>query len=385
MRADVRRAFIALAERAGSHPALAAVAARYRLEPSASDARDAELTIAEQDALRAWDADITEQEILRRGTRLEIEPEFLLALAKFLANARRKTVVFTSFTMTARYVRDSLIDEFGRHSVAAHLADEDAALVEDEIDRFREPGGTCWILVCDQSAEEGRNFQFTDQAVHFDLPFSPNRLEQRIGRLDRYGRAPVIPAYAMEPVPGTVASAWKDCLAEGFGVFDASIASLQFAIDALLPEVHDAGLDDGVAGITRITGILPQRLAAEREAVAEQDALDAIEAGDRAGDVASAMRRVENSWSQIQQATEGLLCEGPGNLRFYRDVDRKDGRYQSYRLTAPGRTPDLNSMPLVAWDVLRSRFVPVAKRIGTYSRTAAIERPGARLFRIGEP
>ncbi len=384
-RVSVRRAFVALAERVGSHPVLAAIAAQYRLDPTDSRARDAELTAAEQDALRAWDADTTEQEILRRGARLDIEPDVLPALVRFLTNVRRKTVVFTSFTMTARYVRESLTAKFGRHSVAAHLADEDPAVVEEEIDRFREPGSKCWILVCDRSAEEGRNFQFTEQAVHFDLPFSPNRLEQRIGRLDRYGRAPAIPAYAMEPAPDTIASAWKDCLTEGFGVFYASIASLQFAIDALLPDVYDAVLDDGPTGVARMTETLPERLAAERDAVAEQDALDAIEVGDRAGNVPSAMREVENLWSRIQQATEGLLCEGPGNLRFHRDVDRKDGRYRSYRLTVPGRTPDLTSMPLVAWDVLRSRFVPVVKHMGTYSRAAAIERPGARLFRIGEP
>ena len=34
-----------------------------------------------------------------------------------------------------------------------------------------------------------------------------------------------------------------------------------------------------------MTEILPGRLASEREAIAEQDALDAIEAGDRAGDL----------------------------------------------------------------------------------------------------
>ena len=102
----------------------------------------------------------------------------------------------------------------------------------------------CWIFVCDRSAEEGRNLQFAEQAIHFDLPLSPNRLEQRIGRLDRYGRGSVIPTYVIESAPDTIAG-WKDCLTEGFGVFDTSIASLQFAIDALLPELHDAVLDDG--------------------------------------------------------------------------------------------------------------------------------------------
>jgi ATP-dependent helicase HepA len=383
--AGARRAFIAMAERVGSHPGLAAAAARYRLEPSASHARHAELTTAEQDALSSWAADDIEREILERGSRLGIDPAILPALVRFLKDARRKTVVFTSFTMTARHVRDALAGEFGSHAIAAHLADDDPAAVEEEVDRFRDAADSCWILVCDRSAEEGRNFQFADQAINFDLPFSPNRLEQRIGRLDRYGRGSAIPTYAIESVPGMITAAWKDCLTEGFGVFDTSIASLQFAIDALLPDLYDALLDDGAAGLTRMTEILPGRLAAERAAIAEQDALDAIEAGDRAGEFASAMRDVEDGWSRIQHATEGLLCNGPGNLQFHLAADQKDDRYRSYRLTAPGKTPHLNSMPLVAWDVLRARFMPVVKRTGTYQRAAAVARPDARLFRIGEP
>ncbi|WP_142793445.1 helicase-related protein, partial [Klebsiella pneumoniae] len=35
---------------------------------------------------------------------------------------------------------------------------------------------------------EGRNFQFANQLVMFDLPFNPDLLEQRIGRLDRIGQ-----------------------------------------------------------------------------------------------------------------------------------------------------------------------------------------------------
>jgi ATP-dependent helicase HepA len=384
-RARARRAFIAMAERAGSHPGLVAAAARYRLEPNASHAHRAELTTAEQDALTSWAADDIEREIIERGSRLEIDPEILPALVRFLKDAQRKTVVFTSFTMTARHVREALAGEFGPHAIAAHLTDEDPAAVEEEVARFRDAADDCWILVCDRSAEEGRNFQFADQAIHFDLPFSPNRLEQRIGRLDRYGRGNVIPTYAIESAPGMITAAWADCLTEGFGVFDTSIASLQFAIDALLPEVHDALLDDGAAGLARMTELLPGRLAAEREAIAEQDALDAIEAGDRAGEFTSTMKHVEDRWLRIQNSTEGLLCDGPGNLRFHLASDQNDDRYRSYRLTAPGKTPHIDSMPLVAWDVLRARFMPVVKRTGTYLRAGAVARPDARLFRIGEP
>ena len=71
-------------------------------------------------------------------------------------------------------------------------------------------------------------------------------------------------------------------------------------------------LDDGAAGLARMTEILPGRLAAEREAIAEQDALDAIEAGDRAGEFASAMKDIENTWLQIEHSTEGPALRRAG-------------------------------------------------------------------------
>ncbi len=45
------------------------------------------------------------------------------------------------------------------------------------------------LLVCSEIGSEGRNFQFADNLILFDLPLNPDLLEQRIGRLDRIGRA----------------------------------------------------------------------------------------------------------------------------------------------------------------------------------------------------
>jgi ATP-dependent helicase HepA len=44
------------------------------------------------------------------------------------------------------------------------------------------------ILLCSEIGSEGRNFQFAHHLVLFDLPLSPELLEQRIGRLDRIGQ-----------------------------------------------------------------------------------------------------------------------------------------------------------------------------------------------------
>jgi len=56
---------------------------------------------------------------------------------------------------------------------------------------FAEPGGA-QILLCSEMGSEGRNFQFVQHLILFDLPPSPELLEQRIGRLDRIGQKQTI-------------------------------------------------------------------------------------------------------------------------------------------------------------------------------------------------
>jgi len=48
------------------------------------------------------------------------------------------------------------------------------------------------LLLCSEIGSEGRNFQFAHHLILFDLPFHPELLEQRIGRLDRIGQSSAI-------------------------------------------------------------------------------------------------------------------------------------------------------------------------------------------------
>lgn len=48
------------------------------------------------------------------------------------------------------------------------------------------------LLLCSEIGGEGRNFQFCQHLILYDLPAHPERLEQRIGRLDRIGQQDVI-------------------------------------------------------------------------------------------------------------------------------------------------------------------------------------------------
>ncbi len=53
---------------------------------------------------------------------------------------------------------------------------------------FTDEDNGAQVLVCSEIGSEGRNFQFAQHLILFDLPLNPDLLEQRIGRLDRIGQ-----------------------------------------------------------------------------------------------------------------------------------------------------------------------------------------------------
>src|SRR5207245_1163974 len=67
------------------------------------------------------------------------------------------------------------------HVTGSRTADIRSALV----DFFREEGQ---IMIATEAGAEGINLQFCSLVVNYDLPWNPQRIEQRIGRCHRYGQ-----------------------------------------------------------------------------------------------------------------------------------------------------------------------------------------------------
>lgn len=67
------------------------------------------------------------------------------------------------------------------HITGSKTADTRAALVE----HFRERGT---VMIATEAGAEGINLQFCSLVINFDLPWNPQRIEQRIGRCHRYGQ-----------------------------------------------------------------------------------------------------------------------------------------------------------------------------------------------------
>ncbi|HXF76894.1 MAG TPA: helicase-related protein, partial [Methylomirabilota bacterium] len=111
-----------------------------------------------------------------------------------LAVPGEKAIVFTEYRDTLRALRDAFAAHAQlRHSFAELTGGLTGRQRLSRIARFNEP--TCRVLLATDAASEGLNLQeHCCRLYHFELPWNPNRLEQRNGRIDRHGqtRPPII-------------------------------------------------------------------------------------------------------------------------------------------------------------------------------------------------
>jgi ATP-dependent helicase HepA len=144
---------------------------------------------------------------------------------------------------------------------------------EANVARFR-TDPAAWLLVCDETGGEGRNFQFAEAVIHFDTPWYVSRVEQRIGRLDRLGSARTEIASHVFICRGTPEADLVRCFAEGFGVYTESISGLEFALRELEGGMVSALLGPAPMAVDDYLPVLADQVGEERLRDENEAALD---------------------------------------------------------------------------------------------------------------
>ena len=189
-------------------------------------------------------------------------------LVDFLKQQRgQKILVICASADTALELEQHLNLKHGVHSAVFHeglslvARDRAAAYFADE-----EQGAQ--VLVCSEIGSEGRNFQFSNQLVLFDLPLDPDLLEQRIGRLDRIGQRHEVNIH----VPCYQQSAQKVLLRwyhEGINAFEHTCATGQALYQQFEKNLHDCLLhpenETAVDDLVQQAHISSQALVAKLE------------------------------------------------------------------------------------------------------------------------
>lgn len=175
--------------------------------------------------------------------------------------APEKAIIFTDSTVTQDYLAQSLTEAgwgeglilFNGTNTSAHAnkiyqswlaenagsdlitgiaaADRRKALV----DEFRERGR---LMIATEAAAEGINLQFCAMLVNYDLPWNPQRVEQRIGRVHRFGQKHNVIVVNFSNKGNRAEERILELLTEKFQLF----TSVFGASDEVLGQIED-GLD----------------------------------------------------------------------------------------------------------------------------------------------
>lgn len=138
--------------------------------------------------------------------------------------ANNKVLLFSTFRHTLRYLVLHTEKTGLRYGlIHGAIPDEDRADLRRRFALPKEDPTAVDILLSSEVGCEGLDFQFCDMLVNYDLPWNPMKIEQRIGRIDRYGQQSEAVAIVNLITPGTVdGDIYQRCLSR-IGVFQHAI------------------------------------------------------------------------------------------------------------------------------------------------------------------
>lgn len=167
---------------------------REELEAEVADAASAAATVEELQLEVDVLADLERraQQLVAKGVdRKWKELSGLLADHPEMTAAdggRRKLIVFTEHRDTQNYLVDRLRTFLGSSEAVVAISGGTGREERRAIQQRFTSDPDCTVLVATDAAGEGINLQRAHLVVNYDLPWNPNRIEQRFGRVHRIGQ-----------------------------------------------------------------------------------------------------------------------------------------------------------------------------------------------------
>jgi superfamily II DNA or RNA helicase len=155
-----------------------------------------------------------------------------------------KLLVFSFFLHTLDYLRDQLRAAGLRVAViSGRVLDEERERLRDRFRLNRSDPDALDVLLSSEVGCEGLDYEFCDRLVNYDIPWNPMRIEQRIGRIDRYGqRSPKVLIYNFIN-PGTVEERIFFRCFDRIGIFEDTVGDLESILGDTIQELSRAALN----------------------------------------------------------------------------------------------------------------------------------------------
>ncbi len=182
--------------------------------------------------------------ILQHARNLEPDDPKVEAFVKVLrdknALPNNKALVFSTFRHTLAYLARH-VEEIGIRYGLVHgdIKDDDRADIRRRFALPKDDPDALDVLLSSEVGCEGLDFQFCDFLINYDLPWNPMKIEQRIGRIDRYGQESDAVAVINFVTPGTVdADIYERCLLR-IGVFEHAVGGSEEILGTITKEIQD--------------------------------------------------------------------------------------------------------------------------------------------------
>lgn len=155
-----------------------------------------------------------------------------------------KLLVFSFFKHTLRYLQNVILDKGVRVAV---ITGDTSTISRDELrQRFRLPKedpDAIDVLLCSEVGCEGLDYEFCSRMVNYDIPWNPMKIEQRIGRIDRFGqKSPKIQIYNFI-TDGTIEENIFFRCYERLGIFNSTIGDLEGILGEVATELSSTAFD----------------------------------------------------------------------------------------------------------------------------------------------
>lgn len=150
----------------------------------------------------------------------------LVDIIKKVFTGKKKIIVFSRYINTLEYLKIRL-SKLGYGCVTIHGEAKDRS---EELEKFR-TNESIQVLLSSEVGSEGLDMQFCNAIVNYDLPWNPMVVEQRIGRIDRFGQqSPIVNIYNMVATD-SIQELVYDRLLSRIGVFRESIGDLEAILE----------------------------------------------------------------------------------------------------------------------------------------------------------
>lgn len=166
--------------------------------------------------------------------------ELIKAIQNKQTMANNKVMVFSSFRHTLRYLYEKLSAQNIRVGIIhGGVKDEERVILRNRFKADRTQEDSLDVLLFSEVGCEGLDYQFCDCLVNYDLPWNPQAIEQRIGRIDRNGQKSESISIINIITEGTIDCDIYDRCLSRIGVFNSSIGDSEEILGEVTREIYN--------------------------------------------------------------------------------------------------------------------------------------------------